>query len=95
MIDLGERAVLSVLVQRGGKLPELKSINGAWRIVIGRNVDPASPFQAIDLVDIYEPPRKLRQFNSRTIADLAARGLVRQRRIFVEITSAGRDALGR
>lgn len=83
-LDHGDRAVLSVLVQRGGKLPEWKRKAGAWRLI---------EMADGQLHDFAEPAMLLPQFNSHTVAQLERHGFVRRRRIFVEILPEGRKAL--
>jgi hypothetical protein len=82
LIDIAERAILSVLIQRGGKLPMRKVRPGAEHVI-----------ERGGFVDVVrDPPYKTAQFNSRTMSALESRGLVRSRRIFWEITAEGRIA---
>lgn len=76
-----ERAVLSILSQRGGKLPERKR-KTATRLI------EVAPDVLIEEHDSWTVP----QFNSSVVATLQAKGLVQKRRIFIELTAAGRTA---
>lgn len=82
MICYAERAVLSILAQRGGKLPQRKKKTATMLIEV-------APEVLVEQKSSWTVP----QFNSSVVASLRDKGFVRERRIFIELTSEGRAAL--